>query len=101
MGCVMPLTGSKPSAVAQEDMPPVTPELVLIRTMAIALIKTLGRKKGTVFLREWAAALQAEDTILPIRPPSEPGQGLAARRQALAYFWAVLSALIASLPAEK
>jgi hypothetical protein len=85
------------------ELPAPSAELVLLRTGAQAVIRTLGRKKGEKFLREWTALLADEDSVsllFPARGASERASVYVAQRQALAWMRQAMPTLLATIPPE-
>ncbi len=62
---------------------------VLIRTQAQALLRVLGPRKGERFLREWAASLDALESVqslFPTQAARDRAAITAAQREALDWF---------------
>jgi hypothetical protein len=77
--------------------------MVLLRTGAQALIRTLGARKGRRFINEWASLLSSEESVALLFPNREPSERAAVRRAqrgAIAWFNEAAPALIASVPPE-
>jgi hypothetical protein len=90
-------------AVELPELPPASAELVIIRTGTQALIRTLGRKKGERFLKEWMALLADEDSVrllFPARPQHDRASVVVAQQQALAWVRQAIPTFLATIPPE-
>lgn len=88
---------------AEALLPPPSASLVVIRTGAQALVRTLGRRKGERFIREWMNLLSTEEAVRALLPARAPGDRAAvaqARSEALAWMQSIAPLLVAALPDE-
>lgn len=87
---------SAPPSVAQ-DLPPPSPEIILIRVAISAYLSTNSKKKGDAFLKAMAEILRDETSlaaVVAIRGPAQADAVAKARRGAMALFRALLPTLL-------
>lgn len=79
----------------QEDMPPTSPELVLLSVMFRAQLETLSAKKREQFVKTVMDAFETMEragNVVRLRAPEYDAEVLRARRQALAWVQGAMAA---------
>lgn len=97
VGLVMIEQNRGPPATVEQDIPPPSPEFILVRVAIQAYLSTVSPKKADAFLRAMADTLADEESlslIVDIRPPASAQAVAKARRGALAMFRAYLPAFL-------
>jgi hypothetical protein len=104
--CCEAVTVSAQWSEESEELPPPSPELVLMRVFVAAYIATAHerpKRRGRAFLRRAVRLLEQEDSIAllsPIRPSSQHVAVAKARRGAVSMFREYRPFFLAMLPPE-
>lgn len=94
---------TQPARTEQSDLPPPSPELVLIRIFVESYLATVPRKRAMAFMKQASEILATEESmalLFPIRPQSDHASIARARRQALAMYRQLMPTLLARMPPE-
>lgn len=84
-----------------EELPPPSPELVLIRVFVESFLQTAPPEQAQAFMDAATSILADEATaslVIPIRAKPQYGRTAKARREAVAHFRALRSVLMARVP---
>lgn len=83
-----------------EQLPPPSPEFVMMRVFICAVLRVTTPKKGEAILREMAEMLASEESladVMPIRRSSQMAAVGRARREAVAIFRTYLPVFLGHL----
>jgi hypothetical protein len=84
-------------------LPPSSASLSAMRMIAQALLRTMTRRKGEIFIRELALIVSREETVrtlMPTRPAHQRAAQERAQDEAAQWIRLVLPILLSSLPDE-